>query len=623
MSQEESGPVSDDPAVDADADTVVPPSAAAAGAEADGVDLPGYRCRRLIAQGGMGRVYLARQEALDREVALKLVRPELAADREIADRFLREARVLARLRHPGVVAVHDAGEAGGKLYIATEYVAGGDLAARIEREGALPEREVLRIGIAVAEALEALHGVGLVHRDVKPENLLLDESDGAEPVPKLADLGLARAATGEDRVTVTGAAMGTPAYMAPEQAEGAAEVDARVDVYALGATLFTLATGSPPFTGSTPWAVVGQLLTVPAPDLRERRPTASPALAALLADCLAKDPQRRPASAAELARRLRAVESGEADAALAASAPSTGGPGVGAGRRRLVLGLAAALGVFAFCLLIALTTDDSGTRNWSPPVQGEAAAPAPTARPVWAAASGRDGFGTWAELRVDGVAHRLRWCPPGRFTMGSPPDESGHLSGEEQREVLIERGFWLGATEVPQELWIAVMGENPSRDRDRDRDHPVEGVSWDRCQDFLAALRERTGAPAALPSEIQWEYATRAGGAEGPYGGWSDPSQLWFGRDPEAGHRAVGSTPPNRWGFHEMLGNVAEWCADPAAGARSRDGTQGRAVRGGAWFSAPPRSRAAARSIMPADFAGKHVGLRLMIPVEADEAGGE
>jgi len=263
--------------------------------------LPGYALERHIGRGGMGDVWLARHQTLDRQVALKVVRGEYASDPAYVDRFLREARAAAKINHPRVVTVHDAGQVNGVLYLAMEYVSGGDLHDHLAGQP-MPEAGALRLLSAVAEGLQAIHDAGLVHRDLKPENIFLD----AEGLPKIGDLGLARSRAGDDRMTVTGQAVGTPAYMSPEQANGAADIDARSDIYSLAATGFAVLTGRPPFVGATPWATVAQVINDPAPDPRQCNAAISPGVAQALRAALAKDPAQRPATAQAFAHLLTA-----------------------------------------------------------------------------------------------------------------------------------------------------------------------------------------------------------------------------------------------------------------------------------------------------------------------------
>ncbi len=201
-----------------------------------------------------------------------------------------------------MVTVHDAGQNNGGLYLAMEYVPGGDLHDHLAGKP-LSEAETVRLLCAAAEGLQAIHDAGLVHRDIKPENLFLD----ADGLPKIGDLGLARSRAGDDRMTVTGQAVGTPAYMSPEQANGAADIDARSDIYSLAATGFAVLTGRPPFIGATPWATVAQVINDPAPDPRQCNPAISANVAIALRAALAKDPAQRPATAQAFAAMLTAA----------------------------------------------------------------------------------------------------------------------------------------------------------------------------------------------------------------------------------------------------------------------------------------------------------------------------
>jgi len=243
-----------------------------------------YRIDGPLGSGGMGVVYKATHQKLQRVVALKLMKPNLARDTAFSQLFMREARTAAQINHPAVVTIYDADELDGLLYMAFEYVPGGDLADKVGRSGALDAATSLRLIGECASGLHALFRAGLLHRDIKPQNIFLDGEGHA----KLGDFGLARASAGDDRVTMTGATKGTPAYMAPEQAEGAADIDIRADIHALGATLFTLLTASVPFHGPTPWAVVAKVMRDPPPDPRLLRPDLPPAVAGLVLKAMAK-----------------------------------------------------------------------------------------------------------------------------------------------------------------------------------------------------------------------------------------------------------------------------------------------------------------------------------------------
>lgn len=257
-----------------------------------------YRLERELGHGGMGVVFLARDTTLDRPVAVKVVHPDLAVHSSITQRFLAEARMIARLRHPSIVAVHTAGEATGLFYYVMDYVQGESLRQRLLRLGRLPVADVTRIVAELADALNSAGEAGLVHRDVKPENILLDETTGRV---MLADFGIARAMAAEADGTRTGqgVAVGTPTYMSPEQAAGDA-VDARSDLYALGVVAYEMLAGRPPFRGGTAAAVASKhLAEVPSPVEGTRADTPA-ALAHAIARALEKDPTARWQTGAEL-----------------------------------------------------------------------------------------------------------------------------------------------------------------------------------------------------------------------------------------------------------------------------------------------------------------------------------
>src|SRR5512141_1609877 len=226
-----------------------------------------YRVERELGAGGMATVYLAEDLRHGRKVAVKVLRPELAAVIG-ADRFLAEIRTTANLQHPHILPLHDSGQADSFLFYVMPFVEGESLRDRLVRETQLPIGDAVRIATEVASALDYAHRHGVIHRDIKPENILLH--DGRALV---ADFGIALAASkaGGTRMTETGMSLGTPTYMSPEQAMGEREITGRSDVYALGAVLYEMLSGDPPFTGSTAQAVVARVLTEkPAPLIPRR-----------------------------------------------------------------------------------------------------------------------------------------------------------------------------------------------------------------------------------------------------------------------------------------------------------------------------------------------------------------
>lgn len=276
--------------------------------------LGGFRLTSKLGQGGMGAVYKARQEAMDRDVAIKVLPRSLASNEEFTGRFLREARAAGRLSHPNIVAGIDAGFADGYYYFAMEYIEGRNLEDRVEQEGALDEAEVVRIGRQVALALDHAHAAGIFHRDVKPENILVDTSGHA----KLCDLGLARSATENMRLTQAGVAIGTPFYISPEAIRGDPP-DARSDVYSLGCTLYHLLTGQVPFDGDNSMQVMQKhLFADPAP-ITDIQPDVSNALVAVINRMMARDKSERYETAGDVAEELERIAQGGIPQALTAA----------------------------------------------------------------------------------------------------------------------------------------------------------------------------------------------------------------------------------------------------------------------------------------------------------------
>ena len=273
-----------------------------------GDELGGYRIERLIGRGGMSAVYLAEQIRLKRKVALKVLSPELAQDERFRERFIRESELAASLDHPNVLPIHEAGEQDGRLYIAMRYVDGMDLKTLLDREGPLdPDRVVTIIG-QVASALDAAHAEGLVHRDVKPGNILLTRTTGSIPPEHvyLADFGLTKRAASDSGLTGTGVFAGTLNYAAPEQFEGG-PLDARTDVYSLGCVLFECLTGDLPFRKEQDAALMHAHLHASAPRATTLRPDLPSAADDVVAKALAKRPSDRYQAAGALAVALRNV----------------------------------------------------------------------------------------------------------------------------------------------------------------------------------------------------------------------------------------------------------------------------------------------------------------------------
>lgn len=276
-----------------------------------GDEFAGYRIERRLGRGGMGILYLAIEPGLERRVALKLIAPEAAAEEVFAKRFAEESRIAAAIEHPNVVPIYAAGEEDGIPFIAMRYVAGSDLGRRVAREGRLDPAEAARLIAQVGNGLDAIHAAGLVHRDVKPANVLLTGSGGDEPHAYITDFGVARNVATQSGLTQTGRFVGTLDYVAPEQISGGA-VDARVDVYALGCLLFKLLTGEVPFPRDTEAARLYAHLNDPPPAPSLYVPSLPMALDDVVIRAMSKQPEDRYPSAGDLGRAAVAALSGDA-----------------------------------------------------------------------------------------------------------------------------------------------------------------------------------------------------------------------------------------------------------------------------------------------------------------------
>jgi formylglycine-generating enzyme required for sulfatase activity/tRNA A-37 threonylcarbamoyl transferase component Bud32 len=613
-----------------------------------GLALGPYRLLERLGKGGMGEVFRARHEALDRVVALKVIRHEYVDEPDALVRFRREARAAARLHHPNIVTVYDAGEDRGTHFIAMEYVEGTDLAQRLEGSGPLPPALACEYVRQAALGLEHAHEEHLVHRDIKPSNLVVTRKGGAEVV-KILDFGLARflrESKEETALTPTDAWLGTPDYIAPEQARDSRGADIRADIFSLGCTLFYLLTGRSAFPGSNRTEKLAARLSGDATPVQAVLPRLAPEVARVLERMLARDPAARYQTPAGVAEALAPFASGAAPVgegaegsarpavaeAAVSTTPRTETPAPApvltsttpAVRPRSVARPALAVAVLLALLLgPALLALRLGL---APAPPGTPAGPPPAL--------------------TNSIGMKLVRISEGSFLMGSPDGEEGRKKDEgPQHEVRIERPFYLGACEVTQGEYRQVMGVNPSnfgpngpgKDKvdglDTDR-LPVEMVRWDDAMEFCRQLSASPAEQAAgrtyrLPTEAEWEYACRAGtktpfafgkslsaaqanfNGKRPYGG-APPGMLREYTVP------VGSFPANAWGLADMHGNVWEWCEDRYLPYADRIGPapappgagSGRVLRGGGWFFSGEDCRSARRFFSEEDRRSPYYGFR-------------
>ena len=570
----------------ADADGFGEPGPASAGLPAS---VGKYELIRLLGQGSSGEVYLARHATMrHRHYAVKVLARGLTPDGVTAARFRREMGAVAALDHPNVVAGIDAELTDWPLYLATEYLDGVTVGALLREDRRLPTGVACEIARQVCRGLHALAQKCFVHRDLSPANLFVTRGG----VVKILDFGLVRLAESgarpEDWLTESGLALGNPAYLAPEQFRAPSEVDPRADLYSLGCVLYQMLAGFAPFCdgGVVPRHELPDRHATRTPtSLRALDPPAPDGLAELVGRLLAKSPDGRPATALEVERGLAPFADAAALAARATrfppsdalSAPpeavaSPRGRGLRVAAGLLVVVLLAAAGAFAF---------DRRTRPGDSAALTATAAAAESPTPV-----------------TNSVGMPFVLVPAGEFVMGSPADERGREPDlEAQRLVAVPRPYYLGATEVTQGQYAAVTRTNPSHFAPGGagraavagldwRTLPADSVSWRDAVAFceqLAALPDEVRARRRyrLPTEVEWEYACRAGTRTPFHAGPTlstadanvhpDPAYDGATNGPYLGRTTpVGSYRPNAWGLYDMHGNVMEWVATEVPGFPNR-----------------------------------------------------
>ncbi len=524
-----------------------------------------------IGNGGMGDVLKCRHRNLGRYDAVKIIRNLSNADQ--IKRFMREARAAAKLNHRNVVTIHDAGEDKGIHYFAMEYVEGTDLACLLRTKGPLDVSLACNLVQQAARGLQHAHEHGLIHRDIKPANLIVSNFNSSEgPVLKILDFGLARFPAEEDgNLTPTGHWLGTPEYVAPEQARDSASADIRSDIFSLGCVLFAALSGRSPFQGSNSVEKLAARFSDPIPDLRSLRPEIPAEVNAIVQRMLARDPDSRfqtPAQVvaslepwtqegASTANALEGVTRGvvvakESDTILfPTAAPNNGAmapatkphqtgeatlnatpnPGLAppARSRRPQILIGSAFAIVALLIVAAVLL-------WRTPAnQGQAKDNPPVVEPKKKQAGPEDKKEK-IEPVIQSVTNSIKMefvkIPAGKFLMGADREDGMEEFELPRHEVVIAKDFFLGKYEVTQEEYLKVVGQNPSHfsaagegskaigDRPTNR-HPVENVSWDMAQVFCSVLSNQQAEKAAgrvyrLPTEEEWEYACRAG-TKGPF----------------------------------------------------------------------------------------------------------
>jgi len=616
-----------------------------------------YTLLDLLGEGGMGRVFKARHNRLGRDVALKVIRKEKLTRPTVVQRFHQEIRAAAQLSHPNVILAFDADEADGVHYYAMEYAEGQDLTKVVKQSGPLSVALACDYVRQAAVGLQHAYERGLVHRDVKPSNLLLTPKGQV----KVLDLGLAMLNEGvgggdANRVTQEGLVLGTPDFLAPEQAQNPLGVDIRADVYALGATLYFLLTGKVPYEGATAADKLMQHVTAPPPRLLLARPDAPPQLDGVIRWLMAKKPADRPQTPAQVA------------VALLPFCPFGGGSGP-----------ASATTGFAPELPVAVPYLAPVVEVFAPP-PAEIAPTVEASRPAYQPRRHSSGFGRALLLGAIGLAGlaaaaglysvvsravgpsaagplpndfttaqgvKLVRLDGGRVELGSTLDSPGHDPNEAPTATVEVPGpFYLAATETTHGQYQQVMGKSPARWATRMRqpkDYPVDSVTFDEAVEFckkltaLDKVNARPGWAYRLPTEAEWEYAARAG-TTGPF---ASGDKLVYGRggifslDKELDAKGTlgeadlakptmeknfpypaRTSDANTFGLHDLHGNAWEWVSDVYESGHTdspRGPTPGdwRVQKGGSWQEPAARCRSAARRGQPPGTRSDDAGFRV------------
>jgi len=640
-----------------------------------------YKLLELLGEGGMGRVFKAHHTRLGRDVALKVIRKEKLSKPSIVQRFHQEIRAAAQLSHPNVVLAFDADEVDGIHYYAMEFVEGIDLTKVVRDEGPMPIAQACDAIRQSAIGLQHAYERGLVHRDVKPSNVMRNTKGQF----KVLDLGLAmlnEQAGGDEanRVTQEGLVLGTPDFLAPEQAQNPTGVDIRADIYALGATLYYLLTGKVPFEGATPADKLIQHVTAPPPNLLDARPDAPPQLDGIIKWLMNKRPEDRAQTPAQVAAALlpycpqgtSAHPSNPVGLSPFAEAPIPTVPPHTTPHVAF-----SSVPEYVAPAVDFRSVAEARKESRTPP--GRRPSKKPSSLVKYGLIVGI--VGAFAFSAVGTVGYVLyeqvfKPIPPlpveftiekvpglkmirldgGSFEMGSPDGESTREADEYRRiAVEIDGPFFMSATEVTNGEFRTVTGGSPAKWATRlknSKNAPVDSVTYEEAVEFCRKLTKldaerRAGWAYRLPTEAEWEYACRAGSGT-PF---SAGEQLiygltgFFNLDKEKSGKSglgeedlskvnleknlpypVRSSAANAFGLFEMHGNVQEWVADyyepsPTGGGRNPTGPKTgdwRVLKGGSWQEVAGRCRSASRRGMNPATRKDDVGFRIAFaPVAA------
>jgi len=612
-----------------------------------------YRILEPIGAGGMAEVFKAYQPSMERYVAIKLILPRFAQEATFLKRFQREARAVSRLEHAHILPVYDYGESEGRPYLVMRYMSAGTLKDRLS-QGSMSSSEVNRVIGQVGSALDYAHRMGIIHRDVKPSNVLVDDEGNTY----LTDFGLAKMMEASVQLTGTGVGIGTPAYMSPEQGRGET-VDSRTDVYSLGVMLYEMVLGRRPYHANTPLAVVYKHIHEPLPLPRALRPDLPEGVERVILRALAKSPSDRFRTAGEMVQALDA-------AVRSAEAPEAARPAVTRPARPVVQWRRVALWA-APVVLVLLAVILAVWRPWARPRTAavetvvaeklEAAtmppstpflrppSPEATATPaivLAASATPRPTNTRQATAPTEltsnplvlelapGIQMKLVRVPAGEFLMGSADDDDMAEADELPQHSVYLDEFYIGRYEVTSaqfRAFVQATGYSEWRDIWDGADHPVVSVRWEDAAAFCRWASEVSGREVRLPTEAEWEKAAR--GTDGRRYPWGneppDASRCNFSSN-VMDTRAVGHHSPagnSPYGCADMAGNVWEWVNDwydaeyygrsPSGNPPGPESGSNGVLRGGGFINDARDVRAASRFEEPRGIRFAIAGFRICV----------
>lgn len=604
-----------------------------------------YIIQEKLGAGGMGQVYKAYHPEAAKLVAIKVILPQGKWDTEFIKRFEREVKASEKLVHPNIIAVLDSGRINDQLFMVMELIEGKDLFELINEKGKLTVNEAVGYIIQAARALEHAHANGVIHRDVKPANLIAD----SQGLLKIVDMGLAKIQAGENEdivsmLTTNNAIMGSADFMSPEQTVSTKNVDARTDIYSLGASFYFLLTANVMYPQKTVFSKLIAHRQAPVSSLKFLRPEVSQKLDDVYTKMVAKKVDDRYQSMAKLILDLEALEKESRTQNRLKQDPALNSYQVNGvnfldlddnsikpkksgeifANKKIVLfcaGLFVAVGLLFVMFFVPKSnwvkkdldnTSDTQDAFLEPPFDFNQAQEAQQAL--------AKNLGLEVETTVDlgtGVNLAMILIPQGKFMMGSPLSETGHKGDETQHQVVFSSPYFIGKYEVTQEQWEAVMGDNPSQTKGAKL--PVTNISWLDCQNFISKLNAKTESNYRFPTEAEWEFACRSGAKSAYSVGDKITKNDSNFENVKGSAKPVGSYKPNAFGLYDMHGNVWEFCSDwygayssgksldPMGFKNGRD----HVLRGGSFFVDGLLLRSSTRDFVAPDFHNVVIGFRL------------